>query len=140
MNPEIIQTCEDLMQLSRQMKVLMIATAERHNLTPAQLVALYWIGQNENLLMGEVAAMLNCDASNVTGIMDRLVAQGLAQRHEGSKDRRRKTTQLTDKGSNMVAILKQDLAEGLGIKDLTEAERETVHTIVMKLGGKLTNR
>ncbi len=133
MNRDFLLICEDLMQLCARMKALTITIAERQNLTPAQLLALYWIGQNANLLMGEVAMMLNCDASNVTGIVDRLVAHGLVERREGSKDRRRKTPQLTDEGRKKIQLYKQELAAGLGWEQLTPTERETLHTVVTKL-------
>ena len=48
--------------------------------------------------MSALADALHCDNSNVTGIVDRLEAAGLAERRPSERDRRVKAVVLTDKG------------------------------------------
>jgi MarR family transcriptional regulator, organic hydroperoxide resistance regulator len=48
--------------------------------------------------MSSLAQALQCDNSNVTGIVDRLEAAGLAERRAAPKDRRVKTIALTEHG------------------------------------------
>src|SRR5205823_3780422 len=48
--------------------------------------------------MNELAETLWCDASNVTGIVDRLEARGLVERRPSPDDRRVKLLCLTDEG------------------------------------------
>jgi DNA-binding MarR family transcriptional regulator len=48
--------------------------------------------------MGELAQRLCCDASNVTGIVDRLEERGLVERRVSPGDRRVKRLVLTDAG------------------------------------------
>jgi DNA-binding MarR family transcriptional regulator len=50
------------------------------------------------LPMGELAEDLFCDASNVTGIADRLEAKGYVERRPGEDDRRVKVLELTPRG------------------------------------------
>ena len=48
--------------------------------------------------MSALAAALQCDNSNVTGIVDRLEAQGLVERRPAAHDRRVKTLVVTTEG------------------------------------------
>ena len=49
--------------------------------------------------MGELASALSCDASNVTGLVDRLESRGLLQRSPSAEDRRVKVLSLTPLGA-----------------------------------------
>ena len=53
---------------------------------------------DEPLPMSALAGALQCDNSNVTGIVDRLEAAGLAERRPAERDRRVKTVVLTPHG------------------------------------------
>jgi DNA-binding MarR family transcriptional regulator len=68
-------------------------------LTPATLGALARLGEPRT--MGEIAELLRCDPSNVTGIADALEARGLARRRPSESDRRVKAIELTAKGERM---------------------------------------
>jgi DNA-binding MarR family transcriptional regulator len=53
--------------------------------------------------MSSLAAVMHCDNSNITGIVDRLEAAGLAERRPAERDRRVKTVVLTPKGETVKA-------------------------------------
>jgi DNA-binding MarR family transcriptional regulator len=53
------------------------------------------------LSMGELAERLFCDASNVTGIVDRLESRGLVERQPDPDDRRVRRLVLTDEGRRL---------------------------------------
>jgi MarR family transcriptional regulator, organic hydroperoxide resistance regulator len=53
--------------------------------------------------MGVLAEAMHCDNSNITGIVDRLEAAGLAERRPSERDRRVKAIVLTPKGERMRA-------------------------------------
>jgi DNA-binding MarR family transcriptional regulator len=55
----------------------------------------------EPLSMGELAEHLYCDASNVTGIVDRLEGRGLVERKPDPNDRRVKRLVLTPQGETL---------------------------------------
>jgi len=63
--------------------------------------ALRQIEPERPLPMGELADHLFCDASNVTGIADRLEVKGLVERRSGEEDRRVKVLALTAKGIDL---------------------------------------
>ncbi|WP_372790741.1 MarR family winged helix-turn-helix transcriptional regulator [Paraconexibacter sp.] len=67
-------------------------------LSPPQLFALRALEPGEATPMGDLAAHLHCDNSNVTGIVDRLERRGLVERRAATHDRRVKHLVLTDEG------------------------------------------
>ena len=81
------------------------AAAEEFELSPVQCHVLHLIEPERPLPMGRLAATLGCDASNVTGLVDRLEARGLVQRRPSADDRRIKVIQLTATGSRIRAHL-----------------------------------
>ena len=67
-------------------------------LSPQQSMAISTLKPGEPMPMSALAEAMHCDNSNVTGIVDRLEAAGLAERRPSERDRRVKAVVLTDKG------------------------------------------
>ncbi|HEX6031825.1 MAG TPA: MarR family transcriptional regulator [Tepidiformaceae bacterium] len=82
------------------MRAREVAGAElaRVGLTFTLAHALRLLDPGEPLAMSEVARRLACDASNVTGLADRLEKRGLIERQSAADDRRVKTLALTPAG------------------------------------------
>lgn len=78
--------------------------AERLGITVVQLKTMYRISTHSNTGLGELAEILRLTKSTVSGVIDRLVHQGLVERTIPSTDRRAINLKLTDKGQE---ILKQ---------------------------------
>src|SRR5258707_4539205 len=74
-------------------------------LSPAQCHVLHFIEPDRPVPMGELAETLACDASNVTGLVDRLESRGLVRRRPSAGDRRVKVLVLTPTGSRLRALL-----------------------------------
>ena len=72
--------------------------ASKFDLSLAQCHVLHLMMPGEPVPMRQVADALSCDASNVTGLIDRLEARGLVQRQPSSEDRRVKVLLLTAEG------------------------------------------
>src|SRR5688572_27097268 len=70
-------------------------------------MALGHLTADEPLPMSALAGALQCDNSNVTGIVDRLEAAGLAERRPAERDRRVKTVVLTPHGEAVKAEVRQ---------------------------------
>jgi DNA-binding MarR family transcriptional regulator len=103
-------------------------TVGRHGLTPVQARALLML--EEPVPMSAVAGRLACDASNVTGLADRLEALGVAERVPSS-DRRVKLLRLTDRGAALRDELAERLSRGSAVTDrLTAAERDQLGTLL----------
>lgn len=92
-----------------QVKAHFDEQANTLGLTPMQARALHHI-EGHTLTMGMVADRLHCDASNVTGIIDRLEEQGLVGRYQDPDDRRRKRLLVTPEGREMLDDLKVQIA------------------------------
>jgi DNA-binding MarR family transcriptional regulator len=125
--------CQDMMSLLSRFKQEMLRMADEHKLTTAQLSALYMLEQHGELAMGKVAHVLHCDPSNVTGIVDRLVAHKLVSRQECPTDRRAKTIALTAEGEAFIRTFKEMLPSRMGCEKLSQAEREGIHSAVEKI-------
>jgi DNA-binding MarR family transcriptional regulator len=78
-----------------------LAAATEFDLHPAQAGALLQMEPGRAMPMHELATMLACDNSNVTGIVDRLEARGLVARRPYAQDRRVKHIVLTTEGGEV---------------------------------------
>src|SRR5437762_5514206 len=74
------------------------ASLNELGLTFSQAHALRLLDPEKPLPMSSLAERLFCDASNVTGIADRLEARGLVERRSAEGDRRVKALTLTPAG------------------------------------------
>ncbi|MBC8133101.1 MAG: MarR family transcriptional regulator [Deltaproteobacteria bacterium] len=75
-----------------------IGTCSSLDLTPVQGLALRTLDPDAPLAMSALADTLTCDASNVTGVVDKLEARGLIARQSIENDRRVKMLIVTEKG------------------------------------------
>jgi DNA-binding MarR family transcriptional regulator len=83
------------------MKHNLMAVAEKEGLTVVQLYTLCLLEAETSIPMNSLSTTLHCDASNVTGIVDRLLQQDFIKREENPKDRREKMITLTQKGTKL---------------------------------------
>lgn len=81
------------------------ALAAELRLSPAQCHLLHMIEPDRPVSMRHVAETLACDASNVTGLVDRLESRGLVRRRPSGGDRRVKVLVLTTTGARLRAVL-----------------------------------
>lgn len=87
-----------LLQVAFRAKHGLMRLAEEHDLTVVQLHTLCIMNPKEAVPMSTISCALLCDASNVTGIVDRLLAQDYIKREEKPEDRRVKMITLTPSG------------------------------------------
>jgi DNA-binding MarR family transcriptional regulator len=76
-------------------------------LTMAQLKSLFFISNQGSTHPGKLAAALGVTPTNVTGIIDRLIKQGLVSRTEDAQDRRVMLLQATGRGEELVTKLRE---------------------------------
>jgi DNA-binding MarR family transcriptional regulator len=79
-------------------KAWWVAVCAEFDLTPMQGHALRTLDPERPLAMSTLAQELVCDASNVTGIVDKLESRGLIARQGAEGDRRIKMLAVTEKG------------------------------------------
>jgi DNA-binding MarR family transcriptional regulator len=108
-----------LVQVATRAKHGLIKLAESHDLTVVQMQTLGVMQPGEPIPMNMVSCFLACDASNVTGIVDRLLASGYIQRQENPQDRREKMISLTPRGT----ALRQEILIAMADYELPEFKR-----------------
>lgn len=79
----------------------------RLKLTVPQLKSLFFISNEGSTSIGKLAGALGVTPANVTGIVERLVRQGLVSRTENPEDRRMLLLQTTEKGRGLIADLRE---------------------------------
>lgn len=104
--------------------------AASENLTASQ-------GKTLNVLrrgpasMSALATTLTCDASNMTGIIDRLEKRGLVRREPRPSDRRVKNVVLTAEGERVIDVIRGKMhTTQAGLNRLDEQERDTLYTLL----------
>ena len=103
-------------------------------LSPVQCHVLHLLEPDQPASMNRLADALSCDASNVTGLVDRLEARGLVQRRPSADDRRVKVLELTAAGSRLRGqLLRRMTAEHLPLARLPPREQRALVRILERL-------
>jgi MarR family transcriptional regulator, organic hydroperoxide resistance regulator len=117
-------TWELLMDLVMAERARIPQIAAEFRLSPPQVHALRLLEPEQPLPMGRLACALGCDASNVTGIVDRLEQRGLIERRPSARDRRVKVLVVTAQGAEVRKALMIRLGEPpQSIASLSPADR-----------------
>jgi DNA-binding MarR family transcriptional regulator len=107
------------------------AIARELDLRPAAFGTLRML--SEPRTMSEVANALQCDNSNVTGIVDSLEQKGLARRRPSDEDRRVKLIELTADGKKVHARLARAFATPPPwVKGLSREDQEQLRDILAR--------
>ena len=121
---EMDDTWELLMDLVMAERARIPQIAAEFRLSPPQVHALRLLEPDQPLPMGRLACALGCDASNVTGIVDRLEQRGLIERRSSDRDRRVKVLVVTAQGAEVRKALMIRLGEPpQSIASLSPADR-----------------
>lgn len=111
---EVRTTAMLLMRVAELVQGSFDTATARADLTGAQARAVLALGVP--VPMGALAEHLRCDASNVTGIADRLEARGLVTRAPAPGDRRVKVLTLTPAGERLRVELVDGLVTGSPVR------------------------
>ncbi|MEV4680717.1 MarR family winged helix-turn-helix transcriptional regulator [Streptomyces kurssanovii] len=108
------------------------AAAAVQGLTMTQAKMLILLRQP--LPMRALAGLLACDASNITGLVDRLEAHGLVSRHLDPADRRIKNVVATEKGLEAVRVIRADMrATSAAFNRLDDEGRRSLYELLGRL-------
>ncbi len=113
-------------------KPRMLALSHEFEMPLQGMIALRILGAGPRP-MGELARILACDSSNMTGITDRLEERGLVRREPAERDRRVKLLVLTDEGERMRVEITKRLAEPpAAIAALAEKDQRALRDILRR--------
>lgn len=115
-------------------KLAFAKIAEQFELTHMQLFTLCLVESCKGgPVMQGITTALGCDASNVTGLVDKLVHQGFLERSESPHDRRAKIIKLTRKGQLVQQDAMRAFAKSNFLDVLTPGETRALVRILAKL-------
>jgi len=84
--------------------------------------------------MRELAELMGCDASNVTGIVDRLEARDLVRRETNQNDRRIKNVAVTEQGTETIRLIRAEMMSGMtALEQLDAAQRQSFHDLLAQI-------
>lgn len=109
-------------------------------ITPPQFWALGRLSKQKTCQMHDLAALMNLKFSSATGLVDRMVKQGLVKRDRSKSDRRAVLVTITPKGGKIFQQICVQKRKGI-IKlfsRLSAAERGNYLEIIEKLARSLS--
>ena len=107
--------------------------AASENLTASQGKALTVLRRGP-AAMRALAHTLTCDASNMTGIVDRLEKRGLVRREPSPSDRRIKNVVLTAEGERVADVIRAKMRTTQeGLDRLSDQERDSLNTLLERV-------
>ncbi|HEX8771028.1 MAG TPA: MarR family transcriptional regulator [Acidimicrobiales bacterium] len=135
-DPSIATSTDELVGLffgvMNRMKQHFSERSSEFDLSFAQAMAVREL--EEPLSMGELAERLGCDASNVTGIVDRLEERELVERQILAGDRRVKRLVLTDAGRALRAAHQERLAQDVPLAaSLSPEDRQVLADLLRRV-------
>jgi DNA-binding MarR family transcriptional regulator len=134
LTPEAAEAWTVLRALAMAQRGRVLAVAAEAGLSPPQLLALQALTPGEPAPMSHLAELLRCDASNVTGLIDRLAARGLVERRPAPQDRRIRHLVLTDAGLALRDLVARRLEEPPdGFAALSPAEARRLRDLLRKV-------
>lgn len=117
------------------------AAAQAKDLSPAQAHLLTRLEPSTPVTMSQAAQLLACDASNVTGLTDRLERRGLIERQTSATDRRVKMLALTPSGLEIRRELTEAFARLPSILvDLSTDELRAMRDLMRRLAASCAGR
>ena len=122
---------ELLHDLVHRLRQRFAAVAVEFDLTPPQMGVL--LSLDDGASMSSLAAMMQCDASNITWMTDRLEENHLVERHADPSDRRVKRLVLTEQGRRLRKQIDRRLARIPNIERLTPDEQATFATLLSRV-------
>ena len=103
-------------------------------LTAAQATLLTLL--SEPMSMRQFAELMGCDASNVTGIVDRLEAKSLVERRADPADRRVKRLARTNEGDRAASLFQKELTQGSSLATLSPRAKRSILLVLAELERK----
>ncbi|MEU6620068.1 MarR family transcriptional regulator [Streptomyces litmocidini] len=107
--------------------------AASENLTASQGKALTVLRRGP-AAMRALAETMACDASNMTGIIDRLEQRGLVRREADAADRRVKNVILTAEGERVTDAIRAKMhTTREGLESLDDEDRDALHALLERV-------
>lgn len=110
--------------------------ADQHKLTVMQMYTLCLLEADKSIPMNSLSLTLHCDASNITGIVDKLFHLKYIKREENPHDRRSKMITLTPKGVKLCEKIAESLVkyQPTTLNELSQNDKQQLLLLLNKTG------
>src|SRR5580698_5527792 len=132
-NDMSVRLRDSMVQTSFAIVAHLTRTAAEHDLSLTQLRVLGILRDREPN-MAQLAGFLGLERSTVSGLIDRAVARGLAERASSDEDGRAVRVVLTKEGSRLGKLISTTVGDYIAemARHLSAAEQETLSTLLDK--------
>lgn len=131
---EAWRLCMEIWLTERPPRVPTVAA--EFDLSPMGVKMLHGLEPGAEVPMRAIAGQVGCDASNVTGLVDRMEARGLIERRDDPGDRRVKLIALTDEGASLREQVLERLHEPPAVlAGLSRADQRTLRDVLRRALG-----
>jgi DNA-binding MarR family transcriptional regulator len=136
---DVDQVLEAMIYLSAETRRVTKELARRANVTGPQLMVVKILETVGDLSLSELSDKIRAQNSTVTGIVDRMEREGLAQRVRSTEDRRVVRIHLTDKGRRLAREIPVEPMEILrrSLEGLTAAETRELLRLMTKVARRI---
>jgi len=133
-NSEACKAWELLVKLFFSQRADLPSLASEFDLSAAQCHVLHRMEPGQTIPMGKLAEALACDASNITGLVQRLEVRGLIRRHPDATDRRVRVLELTAAGARLRStVIERMTTPPVRLDRLSTAEQQSLVKILTHL-------
>ncbi|HHY21590.1 MAG TPA: MarR family transcriptional regulator [Bacilli bacterium] len=114
------------------------ALLQPYGITPVQSALLLLLFEVDGQHSSELGERIRLDSATMTGLLDRLMKQGLIERRSSEKDRRINHIYLTDRGKELQTTLEHKIIEinEAILRHFSDEEAEQLKKMLIKIGLK----
>jgi DNA-binding MarR family transcriptional regulator len=125
-SPQIQRLAEIAMFLQHNFLVYVTGKVAENKISMSQFILLGFLSINESLNMSKLTSLINHTMPATTGLVDRLIQAGLAERFTTPADRRQVLVKITPKGASLIGELKSDISKAIHeiMQNLTPDDQE----------------
>jgi MarR family transcriptional regulator, organic hydroperoxide resistance regulator len=139
--PDVLQFMQLLLAIVHALQTRSKAMSSSLGVTGPQRLALRVVGLVPGVSPGRLASILHLHPSTLTGVLQRLVAQGLLRRSVDASDGRKSVLALTTKGARVNAS-RQGTVEGAvaaALARVRAADRRAAQKLLLRVATCLTD-
>ena len=136
---EVDQILEAIIYLYTESRRITKDIARRANLTGPQLTVVKILEGIGDLSLSELSERIRAQNSTVTGIIDRMVREGLVVRARSNEDKRVVKIKLTPKGAKLARAIKVEPMEVFrtALDSLSDTETRALLEILLKISRRV---
>lgn len=137
--PDVLQFMQVLWAVVHGLETTSKRMATQLGVTGPQRLALRVVRLFPGVSAGELAAILHVHPSTLTGVLQRLIAQGWLRRIDDPRDRRRAILHVTARGARLSATRRQTVESAVAgtLAAVTPADRQATSRVLARLADAL---